>query len=149
VRRWTVARYRVHVQSFREPSARIPLQPPPPDRQRDRVRRRLRALGAYAGIRRWLLVRGTVLLVLFGALYVANGLVIGWKTAYDVTLAITSPGDKSVSAPALAWFLSLAGWLAAPAVFGGVAGVIISTAITDRRRRPISQVLTKHEDADG
>jgi hypothetical protein len=80
-------------------------------------------------------------------LYLANGLVIGWKTAYDVTVGITSPGDKRVSAPMLAWFLSVAGWLAAPAVFGAVAGAVISAAITDRRRRPIGEALSRSSDA--
>jgi hypothetical protein len=124
--------------------ARVPLRPPPPDRLRDRLRRRIRALGAYTGLRHWLLVRGTVLLIAFVALYVANGLVIGWRTTYDVAIGITSPGDKGVSAPALAWFVSVAGWLAAPAVFGAVAGVVISVAITGRRQQSIGEVLTKH-----
>lgn len=128
--------------------ARVPLRPPPRDRLRDRLRRRFRAVGAYTGLRHWLLVRGTILLVAFAALYVANGLLIGWKTAYDVTIGITSPGDGRVSVPVLAWFLSVAGWLAAPAVCGAVAGAVISVAITGRRRRPLSEVLTKHGEPD-
>jgi hypothetical protein len=101
------------------------------------------AVGAYTGLRHWLLVRGTVLLTVFALLYVANGLVIGWKTAYDVTIGIKSPGDKSVLVPTLAWFMSVAGWLAAPAICGAVAGVVISVAIKSRRQRPIGEVLTK------
>lgn len=85
-----------------------------------------------------------MLLALFVLLYVANGKVIGWRMAYDVMIGITSPGDERVSSPALAWLMSIAGWLAAPAVFGAVAGVVISVAIDSRRHRPISEVLTKH-----
>jgi len=80
---------------------------------------------------------------MFVLLYATNGMVIGWKTAYDVTIGITSPGAESVPVPALAWFLSVAGWLAAPAVCGAVAGVVISAAIKSRRQRPIDEVLTK------
>ncbi len=70
----------------------------------------------------WLLVRGTMLITAFVLLYLVNGVSIGWKTTYDVAIGITSPGDESVSVPALAWLMSIAGWLAAPAVFGAVAG---------------------------
>ncbi|MBB2943227.1 hypothetical protein FB565_002940 [Actinoplanes lutulentus] len=83
----------------------------------------------------------------FAALYVANGLVIGWKTAYDVTIGITSPGDKDVSAPLLAWFLSAAGWLAAPALAGAVAGTIVGSAVTDRRQRSVAEALPKEDPA--
>jgi|SRR3954454_1833133 hypothetical protein len=131
------------MQSSQAEGARVPLRPPPPDRLWDRLRRRFRAFGSYTGLRHWLLVRGTVLLLAFAALYVANGLAIGWKTTYDVTIGITSPGDDDVAVPVLAWFMSLAGWLAAPAVFGAVAGVVISVAITGRRQRTIGEVLTK------
>ncbi len=85
---------------------------------------------------------------MFAALYGANGFFNGWKTAYDVAVGITSPGDRSVLLPSLAWILSIAGWLAAPAVFGAVAGVVVSVAIADRRRRPLSEVLTKDGEPD-
>jgi hypothetical protein len=123
--------------------ARAPGRPPPPDRVRDRLRRRVLAVGAYTGLGHWLLVRGTMVLAVFVLLYVVTGWAIGWKTAYDVTIGITSPGNESVKAPVLAWFMSIAGWLAAPAVCGAVAGVVISVAIAGRRQRPLGEVLTK------
>lgn len=116
---------------------------PPPVRLRLRLRGRVKAVGAYPGLQRWLLVRGTVLLVAFGVLYVLNGLAIGWKNSYDVTIGITSPGDARVAVPALAWPLSIAGWVAAPAVFGAVAGSVISAAITERRQQPAREALRK------
>jgi hypothetical protein len=129
--------------SFLARGGRVPLQPPPADRLSDRLRRRLRALGAYTGLRHWLLVRGTAILGVVGLLYVVNGMANGWTTAYDVAIGITSPGDPALPVPALAWPLSMAGWLAAPAIFGAVAGVAVSKAIADRRQRPIADVLRK------
>jgi hypothetical protein len=126
----------------------VPLQSPPPERLRDRLRRRVRALGAYTGMRHWILVRGLALTAAFAALFVANGIANGWKTAYDVTIGITSPGETGVAVPTLAWFLSVAGWLAAPAIFGAVIGTVIGITIADRRRRSISEVLTKDGDVD-
>jgi len=128
---------------------RWPLRPPPPDTLQDRLRRRLRALSAYTGLRHWLIVRGTPLIVGSVALYVTNGFVIGWKNAYDVTIGITSPGDARISASALAWTLSLVGWLGAPAVAGAVAGTIITVAMKNRRQRPIDEVLADDGDPDG
>lgn len=100
-------------------------------------------MGAYTGLRYWLLLYGPILLAGFGALYIANGAIIGWKTTYDVAIGIKSPGDDDITAPTLAWFLSVAGWLAAPAVFGAVVGAVIASAVNGRRRRPIGEVLVK------
>ncbi|MFG1825420.1 DUF6313 family protein [Microbispora bryophytorum] len=75
----------------------------------------------------------------FGALFVANGLTIGWRKAYDVSLAIISPADTT--APVLAWFLSITGWLLAPAAVGGVAGFMVSNAIDSRRTVPVEDLL--------
>ena len=129
------------MQSSTANGGRVPLQPPPADRLPDRVRRRLRALGAYSGIRHWLLVRGSVVLGALLVLYVTNGMINGWKIAYDVAIGITSPGDEVVAMPAPAWLLSVAGWLGAPAVFGAVAGAVVSIAIGERRRQSISEAL--------
>lgn len=124
-----------------DPPGLIPL-PPPPERIAARWRRRWRALGAYTGVPHWLLVRGSPLAAGFLLLYLANGLVIGWTTAYDVTIGITSPGDpEKVSVPALAWPLSMAGWLAMPAIVGATIGITVEQAITGRRRRTLTEAL--------
>jgi hypothetical protein len=78
-------------------------------------------------------------LVAFAALFAANGFVIGWRKAYDVMLAITSPADTS--SPVLAWLLSFAGWLVGPAVAGAVVGYMITTAIEGRRKTPIDELF--------
>ena len=119
----------------------MPLPPPPATGPMARLRIWRLSLGAYTGPKYWLLVFGLFPGALLAGLYVASGLTIGWKDAYDVMIGITSPG--AVHAPVLSWFLSVAGWLAAPAVFGAVAGIVIDAATKDRRQRPMSEVVTK------
>ena len=68
------------------------------------------------------------------ALFVVNGLVIGWTTAYNVLVTIDSPADTS--SPPLAWLLSLAGWLIGPALAGAVAGYVVTSWIAGRRSKP-------------
>jgi len=76
----------------------------------------------------------------FTALFVANGLVIGWRNAYDVMLAITSPA--ATKSPILAWPLSLAGWLAGPAVVAAaVIGYMITAGIEGRRKNPLGELF--------
>src|SRR5689334_18912720 len=83
------------------PPGGVDLPPPPPERFHRRVRRWWRSHGRHHGLRYWLTTRGVPFLVVFAALYVANGLTIGWRRTYDVSLGITSPADSS--APMLAW----------------------------------------------
>lgn len=80
----------------------------------------------------------------FGLLFGVNGFTIGWRRAYDVTIGITSPADTS--APVLAWFLSIAGWLVAPGIAGAVAGYVVSHAIGARRTRPLDDFLSEERD---
>jgi hypothetical protein len=122
----------------------VSLRSPPAERWVDRLRRRWRSRGRHRNLQFWLLFRGSPFVAVLVCLYVVNGLVIGWSAAYDVMLGITSPADTS--APAPAWVLSVAGWLVTPAVVGAVAGYVISSQITSRRRRPIDQLF--REDAD-
>jgi uncharacterized membrane protein YedE/YeeE len=90
------------------------------------------------GFQFWIVFRGLPILAVTAALYVAGGIVIGWRTAYDVTLGITSPADTS--APILAWVLSLGGWLVAPSIAGVVAGHVVTTYI-ERRRRQVTSLF--------
>jgi hypothetical protein len=73
--------------------------------------------------------------VVFAALYIVNGFVIGWEEAYNVCLAIDPPSETS--APVLAWALSIAGWLVMPGVAGAVAGYVVSDSIGSRRSRSL------------
>lgn len=110
------------------------LSPPPRERLHERLRRQWRSLKRHPGLRWWLRVQGTPIVAAFVALYVANGFVIGWQLTYEVMLAIESPATAH-RCPALAWALSIAGWLLGPAIAGAVAGVVITGAISSRRTR--------------
>jgi hypothetical protein len=117
----------------------VDLAPPPREGPFTLVRRWWRSRGQHRPLRYWLLFRGIPALVAFAALFAANGLVIGWRKAYDVMLAIISPADTS--SPVLAWLLSLAGWLVGPAVAGAVVGYMITAAIEGRRKKPIAELF--------
>jgi WD40 repeat protein len=78
------------------------------------------------------------------ALFAANGFAIGWRRAYDVSIGITSPAGSRVLV--LAWFLSVAGWLLVPAVVGGIAGYVVSDAITSRRTGSAGEIFTRDDD---
>jgi hypothetical protein len=103
------------------------------------VRRWWRSRGKHPPLRYWLLFRGIPALVAFAALFAANGFVIGWRNAYDVMLAITSPA--ATSNRVLAWLLSFTGWLVGPAVAGAVVGYMITTEIEGRRRKPFKELF--------
>jgi hypothetical protein len=83
-------------------------------------------------------------LVAYAGLYVANGFVIGWRAAYDVNLGVSTPA--TTAAPALAWCLSLAGWLVAPGIAGAVAGYVVSTSIAERRTKRLDRLFPGAED---
>lgn len=88
--------------------------------------------------------RGIPIGIAFAALFVANGLLIGWRQAYDVMLAITSPAETSH--PPLAWLLSIAGWLVVPVVAGAVAGHVVTAAVAGHRATPVSRLFTEDDD---
>ncbi|MFU8875517.1 DUF6313 family protein [Micromonospora sp. SL4-19] len=122
----------------------LDLPPAPPDRPSERLRRWWRSRGQREGLRYWLLFRGAPALVAYGLLFVLNGLIIGWRSAYDVNIGITSPA--ATASPALAWPLSIAGWLVAPGIAGAVAGYVVSSSIRSRRRKRIDNLFREHAD---
>ncbi|MEU3793855.1 DUF6313 family protein [Streptomyces fructofermentans] len=117
-----------------------PGGPPPPGR-----RHRLRALWAdrhaLPRFGFWLLSRGAGVLAVCTALFVLNGLVIGWGDSYDVLLGIASP--TAVRPQWCAWPLSLAGWAVVPAVIGGAAGYVITEQIQSHHARELDDVLSE------
>lgn len=121
------------------------LRPAPAERLSDRLRRRWRSRGRHRNLQFWLLYRGLPILTGLVGLYLVNGMLIGWSTAYEVMLGIVSPADTS--APVPAWFLSVVGWLVTPAVVGAVAGYVIGSQISSRRRRSLDGLFD--EDVDG
>ncbi|MFJ8770153.1 DUF6313 family protein [Streptomyces clavifer] len=115
-----------------------PGGPPPPGR-RQRLRAWWADRHALPQFGYWLLSRGTVALGVCAALYVLNGVLIGWGDAYDVLIGITSP--SAVRPQWCAWPLSLTGWAAIPAIVGGSAGYVITRQIQAHHARELSDVV--------
>lgn len=95
----------------------------------------------------WLLTRAVRWLAGFGTLYVLGALVLGWGTAYEVMIGITSPSDTSH--PAVSVVLSLMGWLLVPAFVGGAAGYLVSREIDSRRSTPEPEVIRRMRNQAG
>lgn len=72
-------------------------------------------------------------------LFVLNGLLIGWTSAYEVMTGIASPA--TVHPQWCAWPLSLTGWAALPAVVGAAAGYVITEQIQAHHARGLSEVI--------
>lgn len=125
--------------SSQPPQGRVDLAPPPHEGPVALTRRWWHSRGQYRPLQYWLLFRGIPVLLAFTMLFVANGLVIDWRNAYDVMLSITSPA--ATKSPGLAWPLSLAGWLVGPAVAGAVVGYMITAGIDGRRKKPIEELF--------
>ncbi|WP_369242567.1 DUF6313 family protein [Streptomyces sp. R21] len=89
----------------------------------------------------WLLTDAVIALVLCATLYVTNGLMIGWTSAYEVLVGISSPADAKV--PWIAWPLSLLGWAALPAFIGGAAGYLITVQIESHQSRDFDAVVAE------
>jgi Family of unknown function (DUF6313) len=117
----------------------VDIPPPPRETLTELTRRWWRAWGRHQRLRYWLLLRGIPILLVFACLFAANGLIIGWRAAYDVMLGTTSPADADSAV--LAWLLSIMGWLIGPAVAGAVVGYIVTAAIGERRTKSIDQLF--------
>ncbi|MEU6668368.1 DUF6313 family protein [Streptomyces sp. NPDC046727] len=116
-----------------------PSDPPPPDTWRERCRDWRRSVSRLNRPQHWLLTRFLRWGSCFLALYVGGGLLLGWTTAYNVLLGITSPADTEFP-----WYgvpLSLTGWLLVPAVVGGASGYLVNRQIERRRRVPEADLL--------
>ncbi|WP_059006653.1 DUF6313 family protein [Streptomyces specialis] len=116
--------------------------PPPP---RPGLARRLwfiwSSRDALPRLPRWLL--GSAAPVIAGAtvLYVANGFLAGWRTAYEALLGITSPAEAEPQW--CAWPLSLTGWALLPALIGGVVGYGVSGQIEAHRSQTLDAILAE------
>lgn len=95
-------------------------------------------------MRHWLTIRGVPVVLAYAALFVANGFMIGWRRAYDVSLGITSPAASPQ--PIFAWLLSVSGWLVAPGVAGAVAGYVVSNSIASRRMERLEDAFPRPDD---
>ncbi|MFI6737245.1 DUF6313 family protein [Nonomuraea sp. NPDC050451] len=114
-------------------------QPPPRAPLVARCRRRLRSLAALSKTRYWLLTRALWVVLAFVVVFVVDGMLIGWSTAYEVLIGIKSPAEAG-SAP-VTWLVSIVGWLAIPAFVGGTVGYLVTRQIEDRRGRSAAEVV--------
>ena len=140
-----MARYRDGM-SAGEPTAEAAINAPPPPRRTtwQQLRRRWLSLGRHRPLRYWLLARGLPVFTVLAVLYVLDGALNGWRAAYEVMVLIRSPVGAEVPLPA--WLLSIAGWLLMPALAGAIAGYVISTAVGERRTRPIAEAMSGEPD---
>ncbi|MEU6721600.1 DUF6313 family protein [Nonomuraea sp. NPDC046802] len=104
-----------------------------------RCRRYVRSLAALSKTQYWLLTRALWVVLACLAVFVVDGVLIGWSTAYEVLIGIKSPADAG-SAP-VTWLVSLVGWLAIPAFVGGTVGYLVTRQIEARRRRSRAEVI--------
>ncbi|MGW3353273.1 DUF6313 family protein [Nonomuraea rubra] len=114
-------------------------EPPPRAPLVARCRRFVRSLAALSKTRYWLLTRALWVALVFIVVFVVDGVLIGWATAYEVLIGIKSPADAG-SAP-VTWLVSIVGWLAIPAFVGGTVGYLVTRQIEARRRRSTADVV--------
>ncbi|WP_328472974.1 DUF6313 family protein [Actinoplanes sp. NBC_00393] len=120
------------------------LSSAPPETPWGYLRRRWRSAGQHRGLEFWLLFRGFPFVVLYALLFLLNGVLIGWRKSYDVSIAITSPADTAH--PVAAWLLSMAGWLVAPGIAGAIAGYVLSASINSRRKTSAAALYAEDRD---
>ncbi|MFJ9011494.1 DUF6313 family protein [Streptomyces canus] len=107
----------------------------------EQTRDAFRSLSSLNRPRYWLVTRGPAWLAAFSLLYVVGGLVLGWRTAYEVLVGLQPPRETDV--PAYAYVLGLLGWLLVPAVIGGAAGYLVTRQIDRRRTVDAEELLAQ------
>jgi hypothetical protein len=107
----------------------------------DRLRSLWASRNALGRIPRWLVTRAAPVVLVCVALFVVNGFLAGWVTAYDVLIGITSP--SAVSPSWCAWPLSLVGWAMLPALIGGVVGHVVAQQVETHHARELDDVLSE------
>ncbi|MEU4727147.1 DUF6313 family protein [Streptomyces sp. NPDC023588] len=75
----------------------------------------------------------------FILLYLLAGWRMGYSAAYQVMIGIAPP-DRT-DCRAIAWVLSVTGWLLVPATVGGTAGYLVSHDIERWRSEPGATVI--------
>ncbi|MGW1379662.1 DUF6313 family protein [Streptomyces sp. NPDC002446] len=95
----------------------------PPVRRARRLRRLWRSRKALAGLTQWIIDWGLPFAVGISLLYVFAVRAASPSAVYRTFTLIDAPEQT------LLWLASVIGWLAVPAVIGGVAGHVIATRI--------------------
>jgi len=97
-----------------------------------KLRRIFRSAESLSNLQYILIFRGAPVALAYAALYVVNGMFLGWQNAFDVSFCIVSPAATRL--PALALPLSIAGWLVVPVLAGAIAGYAVQRSLETRRR---------------
>lgn len=121
------------------PSTPPTVPPPPPPTLRERLQLWWDSRDALPRMQRWLALRAAPVVLLTATLYSLNGALVGWATAYEVLVGITSPAE--VQPQWCAWPLSLAGWAVLPALIGGLVGYVVAAQIESHRSRELAEIL--------
>ncbi|WP_107116331.1 DUF6313 family protein [Streptomyces sp. NRRL F-4489] len=95
----------------------------PPVRPRGRLRRLWRSRKALAGLTQWVIDWGIPFSAVITVLYGLAARTTSPSAVYRTLTLIDAPEHV------LLWIASVVGWLAVPAVIGGVAGHVIATRI--------------------
>ncbi|MEU2539267.1 DUF6313 family protein [Streptomyces iakyrus] len=96
---------------------------------------------AFGRLPYWLLTRAAVVVAVCVGLFIAGGVLMGWGTAYELLIGITSPAKADPQWAA--WPLSVAGWAAIPAFIGGTAGYLITAQIKKHQARDLDTVIAE------
>ncbi|MGW0966163.1 DUF6313 family protein [Streptomyces sp. NPDC002516] len=123
-----------------------PVTAPPKATWTEVARDAFRSLASLNRPRYWLVTRGPAWLTVFGLVYIVGGVVLGWRTAYEVLVGLQSPGETNL--PLYAYALGLLGWLLVPAIVGGAAGYLVTRQIDRRRTVDAEELLAQmHREA--
>lgn len=97
-----------------------------------------------SGLTYWLWVYGLPITVAISGLLLVSGFLNGWWVTYNLLIGIDSPRDAH--ATWLSFAVSLLGWLAVPAITGGIVGYAVSKQISTYRDKSSSaEVMTELE----
>ncbi|OEJ21835.1 hypothetical protein AR457_41170 [Streptomyces agglomeratus] len=83
------------------------------------------------------------MILIIAGLYLANGFLIGFGDTWEI---LVSPSSEKEEYPALAWPLSVVGWLIVPALVGGISGYVVTQQTDRRRARPLKQLMQDLEE---
>ncbi|MEU0646142.1 DUF6313 family protein [Streptomyces umbrinus] len=74
-------------------------------------------------------------------LFLVNGVLDGWVSAYNLLVGIDSPGNAKTKW--CAWLLSVTGWAAVPAFIGGFVGYLVTQQIDSHRQNDLDVILAE------
>jgi len=105
-------------------------------------------LARFNRVHYWLITQASWWIAAVAGVYLAGAAILGWNAAFEVLTGITAP--QATKTPAIAYVLSLFGWLLVPALVGAAAGYLVTRQIDSRRSRSIEDIIAiMEQQADG